>query len=78
VTALGHPNPPPLIAIDEPETGLHPSMLPVIAEYAKEASSKSQVVITTHSPALLDAFGNEPPETTVIEWHDFDRVNSLF
>ncbi|MCP5111186.1 MAG: AAA family ATPase, partial [bacterium] len=47
---LGNPEPAPVIAIDEPETGLHPSMLPIIAEFAVEASRKSQVILSTHSP----------------------------
>src|SRR5207237_8413292 len=36
LTVLASPDPPPVIAIDEPETGLHPAMLPIIAEYAVE------------------------------------------
>jgi len=64
---LANPSPPPLIAIDEPETGLHPSMLPIVAEYARDAATRSQVILTTHSPELLDAFGQDVPTTTVVE-----------
>jgi len=70
LAALANPSPPPLIAIDEPETGLHPSMLPIIAEYARDAANRTQVILTTHSPELLDAFGSDPPTTTVVEWKD--------
>jgi predicted ATPase len=70
LAALANPSPPPLIAIDEPETGLHPSMLPIVAEYARDAAQRTQVILTTHSPELLDAFGNDPPTTTVVEWKD--------
>ena len=59
-----------LIAIDEPETGLHPSMLPIIAEFAVEASSHTQVVFTTHSPQFLDAFTATKPTTTVARWEN--------
>src|SRR5262249_20524174 len=38
LTVLAAPNPPMLIAIDEPEAGLHPAMLPIIASFAVEAS----------------------------------------
>ena len=62
------PSPAPIIAIDEPETGLHPSMLPIIAEHAVAASKHVQVILTTHSPQLLDAFGDEKPVTTVTQW----------
>jgi len=67
---LANPNPAPLIAIDEPETGLHPSMLPIIADYAREAATRTQVIFTTHSPDLLTAFGDDPPTTTVTEWRE--------
>lgn len=59
-----------MIAIDEPETGLHPRMLSILAELAQEASERTQVVFTTHSPQFLDAFTGEPPTTTVAEWVD--------
>ncbi len=70
LTVLTAPNPPKLIAIDEPETGLHPSMLPIIAEYAVEASRRTQVVFTTHSPQFLDAFTDTKPTTTVVRWEN--------
>ncbi|MGH7627579.1 MAG: AAA family ATPase [Gemmatimonadaceae bacterium] len=68
IAALATPQAGALIAIDEPETGLHPSMLPIVAELAAEASVKAQVVITTHSPDLLDAFTQYAPTTTVLQW----------
>ena len=67
IAILANPNPPGLIAIDEPEMGLHPSMLPIIAEYAVSAATRTQVILTTHSPELLDAFREEPPTTTVAD-----------
>jgi predicted ATPase len=70
IAVLANPNPPSLIAIDEPESGLHPSMLPIIAEYARDASLRSQIILTTHSPGFLDAFGDEPPNTVVVDWRD--------
>jgi predicted ATPase len=62
------PDPPPLIAIDEPESGLHPSMLPIIAEFAAMAATRTQVILSTHSPQMLDAFGGTLPATTVFTW----------
>lgn len=70
LTVLSSPDPAPLIAIDEPETGLHPSMLPIVAEYAVEAARRTQVILTTHSPELLDAFGPAVPATTVVRWNE--------
>lgn len=68
LTVLASPVPAPVIAIDEPEVGLHPSMLPIIAEYAVEASLRSQVIFTTHSPMFLNAFRDTVPTTTVARW----------
>lgn len=55
-TALLNPKPGMLVAIDEPELGLHPALLPVIAEMIKTASERTQVLVTTHSPDLLNCF----------------------
>ncbi len=74
LAVLANPSPAPLIAIDEPETGLHPSMLPIVAEYAREAATKAQVILTTHSPEFLNAFGDDPPTTTVVERQDGETV----
>ena len=74
LTALASPSAAPVIAIDEPETGLHPSMLPIVAEYAVEAAEHSQVILTTHSPQFLDAFDDTRPTTTVAKWVDGETV----
>jgi predicted ATPase len=63
---LGSPDPAPLIAIDEPETGLHPRMLPIIAAVAANTAVKSQVIFTTQSPQFLDAFDNDDPLTVTV------------
>jgi predicted ATPase len=70
LAALASPSASPLIAIDEPETGLHPAMLPIIADYAVEASKHSQVIITTHSPVILDAFKETVPTTVIATWEN--------
>ena len=55
-TVLLNPRPPLLVAIDEPELGLHPGLLPIVAEMIKLASERTQVLVTTHSPDLLNCF----------------------
>ncbi len=70
ISILASPSPSSLIAIDEPETGLHPSMFPIIADYAAEAAQRTQVVFTTHSPQFLDAFKDIQLTTTVAKWAD--------
>jgi len=70
IAILADPAPPWLIAIDEPETGLHPSMLRIVAEYAVDASRRTQLILTTHSPQFLDAFGDAKPDVTVAQLLD--------
>ena len=55
-TALFNPRPPMMVAIDEPELGLHPGLLPVVGEMIQAASERTQVLVTTHSPDLLNCF----------------------
>ena len=74
LTVLASPSPAPLIAIDEPETGLHPAMLSLVAEYAADAADRSQVIITTHSPQFLDAFAGIRPTTTIATWEHGETV----
>jgi predicted ATPase len=50
------PRPPALVCMDEPEIGLHPRVLPVLAGLCKRASEQHQVLLTTHSPYLLSQF----------------------
>ncbi len=54
--ALLNPSSPPLVAIDEPEAGLHPRLLPIVADVIKAGSERTQVLVTTHSPELLQCF----------------------
>jgi predicted ATPase len=57
------PTPPPLLCIEEPEIGLHPDILPTIAEMLLEASQRTQLIVTTHSDTLVSAL---PPESVVV------------
>ena len=53
---LHSPTLPSLLVIDEPELGLHPAWLSILAQWIKQASEKTQIILTTHSPDLLDKF----------------------
>ena len=56
---LNEPELPPFIAIEEPEQNLHPGALTDIANVLEQIAERSQVIITTHSSQLLDAFNPE-------------------
>ena len=45
-----------LVAVDEPERGLHPDMIRSVAEMMKLAAQQSQLIVATHSPHLLNQF----------------------
>ena len=64
---LLHPSPQPLICIDEPEIGLHPDILPTLGRLLIEASEHSQLIVTTHSPALIDSLSHTPDCVLVAE-----------
>ena len=76
LAVLLDPNPPPLICLEEPETGLHPDAIRTIAELLIEASERTQLVVTTHSPALVDAFTAQPESVLVCE-RDFDGFTTI-
>ena len=64
---LCDPDPPPLVCIEEPELGLHPDILPGLAELLLEASERCQLIVTTHSEVLVDALTHHPECVVVCE-----------
>ena len=64
---LLHPAPPPLVAIEEPELGLHPDVFAKVAELLVDASQRTQLVVTTHSRMLVDALSDHPSSVVVCE-----------
>lgn len=70
LAVLCHPNPPPLVCIEEPELGLHPDVLPTLADLLKEAATRTQLIVTTHSDVLVDAMSDQPDSVLVAEKTD--------
>ena len=46
--------------IEEPELGLHPDTLPAIRDLLLDASTRTQLIVTTHSTILVDSFTEHP------------------
>ncbi len=67
---LCDPEPPPLVCIEEPELGLHPDILPKVADLLKAASERTQIIVTTHSDVLVDAMTDRPDVVVVCEKHE--------
>lgn len=65
LAALYQPVPPSLIVLEEPEMGLHPGVVGALAEIIDEATLRMQVLVTTHSPDLIDRF--DPDVIRIVE-----------
>lgn len=81
--ALLTPRPPELLVLNEPETSLHPDLLPALARLIATAASSTQIIVVSHAPRLIDALASDPTchlvalerqhgETTIanIPWQD--------
>ena len=71
-TVLLQPEPPSTILLDEPELGLHPMALTLLAEMIKKASLKTQIIVATQSASLISHF--EPEDIVVVERKDEESV----
>jgi predicted ATPase len=55
IAALLTPRPPGLLVLNEPETSLHPDLLPALGRLIAGTAERSQVLVVSHAPALIDA-----------------------
>ncbi len=62
---LKNPDPPPLICIEEPEIGLHPDWIKIVAELLESAATRTQIIVATHSPELVSHV--QPEHVVVVE-----------
>jgi predicted ATPase len=60
IAALLTPRPPGLLVLNEPETSLHPDLLPALGRLIAQTAARSQVVVVSHAPALIDALQQLP------------------
>ena len=70
LAVLLHPQPPPLICIEEPELGLHPDLMPTVSDLMCDASERSQLVVTTHSDVIVDTLTEQPESVVICEKYD--------
>jgi predicted ATPase len=66
VAALLSPRPPALMILNEPETSLHPDLLPPLARLIVQASTRSQVVVVSHAAALVSALDTGASCTQIV------------
>jgi predicted ATPase len=65
IAILKSPDPPPLICIDEPELGLHPDWIEIVAELMQSAAARTQLIVATHSPQIVAKL--DPEQVIVTE-----------
>jgi predicted ATPase len=84
IAALLSPRPPALLVLNEPETSLHPDLLPALARLISAAAAHSQVIVVSHASRLVAALEREADcnsiilqkdcgETSVLGLHDLDK-----
>jgi len=60
IAALLTPRPPDLLVLNEPETSLHPELLPALARLVARAAVRSQVLVVSHASKLIAALQEQP------------------
>ncbi|NEP44422.1 MAG: AAA family ATPase [Okeania sp. SIO2H7] len=68
ISFLLSPDLPAVTLIDEPEVSLHPELLQLLVDLMREASERSQLIVTTHSDRLIRFL--EPKEVVVCDMED--------
>ena len=71
-TLLLQPNPPSTIIIDEPELGLHPYAIKLLASLLQEAAERVQLIVSTQASSLLDELS--PEQVIVVNQRDGESI----
>ena len=58
--ALLSPRPPQLMVLNEPETSLHPDLLPALARLILAAAEQTQIIVVSHAPQLIEVLTATP------------------
>src|SRR2546421_6889805 len=82
IAALLTPRPPGLLVLNEPETSLHPDLLPALGRLIANAAEASQILVVTHAAKLIAALEEQPECNSVVLEKEFGetqiaRVNKL-
>ena len=60
VAALLTPRPPGLLVLNEPETSLHPDLLPALSRLIAQTAERTQIIVVSHAPAMIDTLQSLP------------------
>src|SRR5687767_297367 len=74
IAALLTPRPPELLVLNEPETSLHPDLLPALGRLIASAAERSQVLVVTHAPQLIASLEKQPDCNSITLEKDFGET----
>ena len=74
IAALLTPRPPALMVLNEPETSLHPDLIPALARLIANAATRSQVIVVTHNDRLIAALEREPDSVPIALQKEFGET----
>lgn len=77
IAALLTPRPPALMVLNEPETSLHPDLLPALARLVSRSSQQSQVIVVTHASPLISALSKEAGCNSIMLEKAFGETKSV-
>jgi predicted ATPase len=75
VAALLTPRPPGLLVLNEPETSLHPDLLPALARLIGKAAERSQVFVVSHASGLIDVLQQQPECNSIVLDKNFGETH---
>ena len=75
VAALLTPRPPGLLVLNEPETSLHPDLLPALARLIGKAAERSQVLVVSHASGLIDVLQQQPECNSIVLDKNFGETH---
>lgn len=75
IAALLTPRPPELLVLNEPETSLHPDLLPALGRLIARAAGNSQVIVVSHASRLINALEEQPDCHSLMLEKEFGETN---
>ncbi len=70
LTAAFQEPPPSVLIVEEPELSMHPGALGAILDVLRHAARRTQVIVTTHSPEVLEADWLQADNFRIVTWQD--------
>ena len=70
LSILLDPDPPPVVAIEHPERGIHPDLMPYLTDLFRYAACRTQLFVTTHNDTIVDALHDYYESVVVTEKHE--------